>query len=151
MELGYEPAHGVGRMNVGTPPVLALSVLESALEVFEGVPPHDLRSVSLSLTDLFIELVEARLPGVLELLTPREHEHRGSQVSWRHEDAYGIVQALIARGVVGDFRAPDVARFGFAPLYLTHTDVYDAVEHLVQVMAEKEYLDPEYAVRKAVT
>ncbi len=85
------------------------------------------------------------------MVTPREETRRGSQVSLRHPEAYGVVQALIARGVVGDFRTPDVARFGFAPLYVTHTDVYDAVDQLVAVMAGEEYARPEYAVRNAVT
>ena len=110
-----------------------------------------LRAASLSLTDYFIELVDVRLGGALEVVTPREHARRGSQVSLRHPDAYGIVQALIARGVVGDFRTPDVARFGFAPLYVTHADVYDAVDHLVAVMAEEEFRRPEYATRNVVT
>jgi len=151
MRRDYEPAAGVAQMTVGTPPVLALSALEAALEVFDGLSHDDVRDASLSLTDLFIALVEARLPGVLELITPREHAHRGSQVSWRHDQAYGIVQALIGRGVVGDFREPDVARFGFAPIYVTHADVYDAVEHLVQVLAHDEHLDAAYATKDAVT
>jgi kynureninase len=151
MELDYEPVEGVGRLASGTPPILALSALDAALDVFDGVDPADLRATSLSLTDYFIELVDARLPGVFEVLTPREHDRRGSQVSLRHRDAYGIVQALIARGVVGDFRSPDVARFGFAPLYVTHVDVYDAVEHLVAVMEHEEHVRPEYATRNVVT
>ncbi len=151
MQRDFEPAPGVAALQVGTPPVLALSALDAALEVFEAVDPAQLRAGSLSLTDLFIALVEERLPGELELLTPRDHTRRGSQVSWRHAQAYGIVQALIKRGVVGDFREPDVARFGFAPLYVTHTDVYDAVEHLVQVIEHSEHLDPSYAVKNAVT
>lgn len=151
MEIGYEPVEGVGRLASGTPPVLALSALDAALDVFDGVDPADLRGVSLSLTDLFIELVEQRSPGTFELLTPREHGRRGSQVSLRHPAAYGIVQALIARGVIGDFRSPDVARFGFAPLYVTHTDVHDAVEHLVAVVAGREHERPEYLTRNVVT
>ncbi len=151
MELGYEPVKGAGRLASGTPPILALSALDAALDAFDGVDPADLRATSLSLTDFFIALVEERLPGVFELLTPREHARRGSQVSLRHPDAYAIVQALIARKVVGDFRTPDVARFGFAPLYVTHTDVYDAVEHLVAVMQHREFARPEHTVRHAVT
>lgn len=151
MELGYEPVEGIGRLASGTPPILALSALDAALDAFEGVDPGDLRAASLSLTDLFIRLVEDRLPGVFEVLTPREHARRGSQVSLRHPEAYAIVQALIARAVVGDFRTPDVARFGFAPLYVTHADVYDAVDHLVGVMEAAEYDRPEHAVRQAVT
>lgn len=151
MELGYEPVEGIGRLASGTPPILALSALDAALDAFDGVDPADLRATSLSLTDWFIELVDVRLPGVFEVLTPREHARRGSQVSLRHPQAYGVVQALIARKVVGDFRTPDVARFGFAPLYVTHTDVYDAVEHLVAVMEGSEFDRPEYATRNKVT
>ncbi|GAA1921268.1 kynureninase [Nocardioides marmoribigeumensis] len=150
MHRDFEPAPGIQRMVVGTPPVLALSALESALEVFDGVATADLRAASLALTDHLVELVESRVDG-FELITPREHERRGSQVSFRHPDAYGVVQALIARGVVGDFRTPDVARFGVAPLYVRHVDLWDAVEHLVTVMESEEHLDPAYARRLAVT
>jgi kynureninase len=152
MVLEFEPAPGVTRMTVGTPPVLALSALETALEVFDGLAMADLRAASLSLTDLFIALVDERLADSgLEVVAPRDHARRGSQVALRHPDAYGIVQALIARGVVGDFRAPDIVRFGFAPLYVTHVDVYDAVDRLVEVLAHHEHLDPAYAARNAVT
>ena len=150
MHRDYEPAPGIQRMVVGTPPVLALSALEAALEAFDGVAMADLRAASLALTDHLVELVESRVGG-FELITPREHDRRGSQVSFRHPEAYGVVQALIARGVVGDFRTPDVARFGVAPLYVRHVDLYDAVEHLVQVMEGEEHLDPAYARRLAVT
>ena len=130
MARDYEPTEGIGAFASGTPPVLALSALEAALEEFEGVSVADLRARSLALTDLFISLVEERLPGAFELLTPREHDRRGSQVSLRHGSAYGVIQALIARDVVGDFRDPDIARFGFAPLYNTADDVRTAVERL---------------------
>jgi kynureninase len=146
----FEPAAGVTRMTVGTPPVLALTALQTALEVFDGVSMDDLRAESLSLTDLFIDLVDARLPQ-FEVITPRDHDRRGSQVALRHPDAYGVIQALIAREVVGDFRSPDVARFGFAPLYVTHADVYDAVERLVTVMSAEEHLAPTYSSRNPVT
>jgi kynureninase len=151
MELEYAPVRGVGRMASGTPAVLGLSALEVALGAFDEVDLTALRQTSLSLTDLFIDLVDARLADLFEVVTPREHALRGSQVSLRHPDAYGVVQALIARGVVGDFRTPDVARFGFAPLYVSHTDVWDAVDHLVSVMSGGEYDRPEYAVRNLVT
>lgn len=150
MSLEFEPAPGITRMTVGTPPVIALSALEAALEVFDGVDLADLRAASLSLTDYLIELVEARVSG-FELLTPRDHDRRGSQVAFRHPAAYGVVQALIARGVVPDFRAPDVVRLGVAPLYVSHVDVYDAVEHLVALLAHEEHLDPAYARRSTVT
>ena len=150
MARDFEPAPGAQRMVVGTPPVLALSALESALSAFDGVSMTDLRAGSLSLSDLFIELADGRLPD-FEVITPRDHDRRGSQVALRHPEAYGIVQALIARGVVGDFRTPDVLRFGLAPLYVRHVDVHDAVEHLVEVMANGEHRDPSYARRNAVT
>jgi kynureninase len=123
----------------------------AALGVWDGVRMEEVRRTSLSLTDLFIELVEARLPGEFEIVTPREHDRRGSQVSLRHPEAYGIVQALIARGVVGDFRTPDIARFGFTPLYLRHVDVCDAVEQLAAVLGAGEHRDPSYSTRNAVT
>jgi kynureninase len=151
MELDYEPVDGIGRLASGTPPVLALSALDAALDAFHGVEHATLRRVSLSLTDYFIDLVDRRLGSQLEVVTPRDPTRRGSQVSLRHAEAYGVVQALIARRVVGDFRTPDVARFGFAPLYVTHTDVYDAVERLVAVMDDREYERPQYATRNAVT
>ena len=150
MSLDFTPADGVQQMVVGTPPVIALSALEESLTAFEGVAMADLRAASLSLTDLFIDLVDARVPSV-EVVTPREHARRGSQVALRHDEAYGIVQALIARGVVGDFRSPDIARFGFAPLYNTHAEVWDAVDHLVAVLASDEHRAPAYASRLAVT
>jgi kynureninase len=151
MELGYEPVQGVGRLASGTPPILALSALDAALDVFDGVSPAELRATSLSLTDYFIDLVRDRLGDTLAVLTPLDHARRGSQVSLRHPQAYGIVQALIARGVIGDFRTPDVARFGFAPLYVSHQDVYDAVTHLVAVVEGREFERPEYAERNPVT
>ena len=151
MDRSFVPADGITRMASGTPPVLALSALDAALDVFDGVPVEALRETSLSLTDYFIALVDARLGGWFEVVTPRSRALRGSQVSLRHPEAYGVVQALVERGVVGDFRTPDVARFGFAPLYVTHVDVFDAVERLVEVMAHEEHLRPSYATRKAVT
>jgi kynureninase len=151
MSPDYRPRPGIGRLASGTPPVLALASLEAALAVWEGVSMADVRRVSLSLTDLFIRLVEERLPGEFEVVTPREHGRRGSQVSLRHPEAYGVVQALIRRGVIGDFRTPDIARFGFTPLYLRHADVVTAIDRLVEVMAADEHRDPSYAVRNAVT
>ena len=151
MDPHFSPAAGIARMASGTPPVLALSALDAALDVFDGVPVHALREASLSLTDYFVALVDDRLGARLEVVTPRSHALRGSQVSLRHPEAYGVVQALVERGVVGDFRTPDVARFGFAPLYVTHADVFDAVEHLVAVLDGDEHLRPAYATRNAVT
>jgi kynureninase len=151
MERDFTPTHGIGRMASGTPPILPLSALDAALDVFDGVQVDVLREASLSLTDYFIDLVDKRLGATFEVITPRDRERRGSQVSLRHPEAYGVIQALIERGVIGDFRTPDVARFGFAPLYVTHADVYDAVEHLVEVVEREEYSRPEYGVRNPVT
>ena len=150
-ERRYEPAAGVQAFVTSSPSVIAINALDGALDAFDGVTMDEIRAKSLALTDLFIELVEARLPGAFTLVTPREHVRRASQVSLRHEEAYGIIQALIARGVVGDFRAPDVCRFGFTPLYLGFVDVYDAVEHLVAVRERAEHRDAAYATRNPVT
>ena len=151
MERDFDPLPGIAQMASGTHPVLALSALDAALDAFDGVSMSDLRAGSLSLTDLFLSLVADRFGDELPTVTPTEHDRRGSQVSLRHPEAYGIVQALIGRGVIGDFRDPDIARFGFAPLYVRHVDVYDAVEHLAAVLGGHEHLDPSYAQRSAVT
>ncbi|MCW2817227.1 MAG: kynureninase [Marmoricola sp.] len=151
MARDFTPREGVGAFGSGTPPVLALSALEASLEAFDGVSMTDLRARSLELTDAFVAGVDQRLPGVFELATPREHERRGSQVSLRHPSAYGVVQALIARDVVGDFRDPDIARVGFAPLYNTLADVETALDRLEVVMQRVEHADPAYSSRNAVT
>ena len=152
MARDYVAVEGIGSFASGTPPVLALSALEAALEVFDvGRACPSCGRRSLELTDLFMSLVDERLPGVFEIVTPREHERRGSQVSLRHPAAYGVVQALIARDVIGDFRDPDIARFGFAPLYNTTDDVRIAVERLEAVIGNEEYADPAYSSRNAVT
>ena len=149
MDRDYVPAAGVDRMRAGTPPILGLASLDAALDAFEGVDTADLRRKSVALTSSFIELVREHTD--LEVVTPSAPEERGSQVSLRHPQAYGVVQALIARGVVGDFRTPDIARFGFAPLYIRHVDVFDAVAALRTVLDRQEYADPAYVVRAAVT
>ena len=149
MKRDYVPAPGTGRMRAGTPPILALAALDAALDAFDGVDLAELRRKSLSLTTMFIDLVRQQTD--LEVVTPLEPEQRGSQVSLRHPRAYGIVQALIARGVVGDYRTPDIARFGFAPMYVRHVDVWDTVDALCQVLQRHEYADPAYSVRAAVT
>ena len=156
MSVTHEPAPGIGRMASGTPPVLALSALDAALDAFDGISAADLREASLALTDAFIAGVDALAPEFgLELVTPREHARRGSQVSFRHPEAYGIVQALIARGVIGDFRADGervgIARFGFAPLYISPADVRASLAALEAVLRAEEHLDPEYSVRQSVT
>ena len=154
---GYRPASGIARFACGTPPIISLAALECgvdtvlAAEARGGMPT--LREKSLALTELCIELVEGRCGGFgLTLRTPRDPALRGSQVSFSHEDgAYAIMQALISRGVVGDFRAPDVLRFGFAPLYTRYADVWDVVEHLRRVLESGEWRESRFGQRAAVT
>ena len=150
-ELEYAPAAGMQAFVTSSPSILALAVLDGALDVWNRVSIDEVRAKSLVLTDLFIDLVEARLPGHFTLATPREHNRRGSQVSLRHPQSYGVIQAMIERGVIGDFRDPDIARFGFTPLYLRYVDVYDAVERLVEVIESEDHLAPRFAVRHNVT
>jgi kynureninase len=149
-ELGYRPGAGVERMRVGTPPVLALAALETALDVWDMVDMGDLRRRSLELTDRFIAGVEAACPDLV-LATPRDHGRRGSQVSFRFAEGYAAMQALIARGVIGDFRAPDIMRFGFTPLYIGEAEVDRAVAILAEVMDGRQWDRAEYRARAAVT
>jgi kynureninase len=146
----YQAAPGIARTLVGTPPMLSLAALEAALDAFDDVGLEELRAKSISLCELFVALVEARTAG-FSLVSPREPSRRGSQVSLSHPQGYAIVQALIARGVIGDYREPGILRFGFAPLYVRHVDVWDAVEHLVAVLDRGEHEHPEHARRSAVT
>jgi kynureninase len=150
-ELTYESAEGMQAFVTSSPSIVALAALDGALEIWDRTSMHEVRAKSLALTDLFIQLVEERLPGVFEVVTPIEHAKRGSQVALRHPEGYGIIQSLIENGVIGDFRAPDICRFGFTPLYLRFVDVFDAVERLVAVMESGSSRDQRYAVRNAVT
>jgi len=161
----YQPAPGIGRYLCGTQPIINLAVLECGLDTVLAAEPQGgmaaLRAKSLALTDLFIELVAQRCGGYgLGLATPREHAARGSQVCLtRDQGAFAIVQALIARGVIGDFRAgdgeggrhKDILRFGFTPLYIGFADVWHAVEHLLQVLQTGEWQKPEFNQKHAVT
>ncbi|MEW6597432.1 MAG: kynureninase [Pseudomonadota bacterium] len=147
----YQPASGVARMLCGTPSILAMAALEAGLATFDGVDMAQVRAKSAALSELFIALVEAKLPGVFELASPREPALRGSQVSLAHPHGYAIMSALIETGVIGDFRAPDILRFGFTPLYTRYVDVFDAVERLCAVMADRRFEHPRYAERAAVT
>ena len=149
-DLDYRPAAGVGRMRVGTPPVIQMAALEAALEVWEGVDMSALRAASVALQELFIAEVEARVPA-LTLASPRAAAQRGSQVSFAFEHGYAAMQALIARGVIGDFRSPDIMRFGFTPLYLDEGDVRAAVDHMEAVMQDRLWDDPVYRTRAGVT
>ena len=153
----YRPAAGIRRFACGTPPILSLAALECGLEPFDAAERLGgmtaLRRKSMALGQLFIDAVEARCAGHgLALASPRDPAERGSQVSFTHPDGgYAIVQALIARGVIGDFRAPDLLRFGFTPLYTRHVDVWDAVERLAEVLETGAWRRPEFHRRSAVT
>jgi kynureninase len=153
----YRPALGIQRFVCGTPALLAMSALECGVDGFLHAEAHGglpaLRRKSLALSTLFIELVEARCarPG-LTLVTPREPAQRGSQASFAHPTGgYPIMQALIARGVIGDFRAPDLLRFGFTPLYSTFAEVWDAASHLKAVLDSGEWQQARFNQRAAVT
>ena len=149
-DLDYRAGPGIERLRVGTPPVIAMAALDAALDVWEGVNMNDVRAASIALSDLFIRDVEVRCPE-LTLASPRDATRRGSQVSFRHENGYAIMQALIARGVIGDFRAPDMIRFGFTPLYIGETEIRAAVDAIADVMANRRWDAPEYHRRALVT
>jgi kynureninase len=136
----YEPAEGIARARIGTPPMLSLLALEAALTAFDGVDLAELRVKSLSVTGFFIECADALLGDAFSVVTPRSPARRGSQVTLRHPDAYALVQALAARDVIGDMRAPDMLRFGVNALYVSHGDVLRAVRCLRDVVAEAAHL-----------
>ncbi|WP_329063456.1 kynureninase [Amycolatopsis sp. NBC_01480] len=140
----YEPAEGMARARIGTPPVLSMVALEAALDVWEGVDLAAVRAKSLALGDFLISMADGLRQHGLTVVTPREGARRGSQVSLRHEKAYELGQALIARGVVGDFRAPDLLRLGLAPLYLRYVDVWDAMHALSEILASNEHEAPQH-------
>jgi kynureninase len=146
----YRPGLGIERMRVGTPPVLQLAALEAALDIWDAVNLTDLRTASLALTDRFIAGVETACPSLI-LATPRNHDQRGSQVSFRHPEGYAIMQALIARGVIGDFRSPDILRFGFTPLFIGAAEVDAAIAILADVMDKALWDLPQYRTRARVT
>lgn len=148
----YQPAPGITRFLAGTPPILSLAALEVGVDLLLEVDPRALRTKSVQLTEAFVDLVEEHCQSFgFALASPRDADRRGSQISLRHPEGYPIMQALIARGVVGDFRAPDLLRFGFAPLYVRFIDVWDAVQTLRAVMAEAAWDRPELKQRAAVT
>jgi len=149
-DLAYAPGRGIDRMRVGTPPVLQMAALQEAMKVWEGVDMADVRAASIALQEQFIAEVEAQVPQ-LDLASPRDAAMRGSQVSFRFEHGYEAMQALIDRGVIGDFRAPNIMRFGFTPLYLDAGDVSAAVAAISDVMHNALWDDDRYRVRQAVT
>jgi kynureninase len=150
MEPEYRPAGSTERLRVGTPAVLQLSVLDHALNVWEGIDMADIRSAATELSDLFIEQVEKRCPQ-LTLASPRDSTQRGSQVSFAFDQGYAAIQALAASGLIGDFRAPDIMRFGFTPLYIDRRDVLDAADIVEDVIGRELWRNPAYRVRSRVT
>ena len=149
-DLDYRPGPGIERMRVGTPPILQLAALDAALDVWDHADISDVRAKSMELSERLIAGVAKAAPD-LELVSPRNPAHRGSQVSFRHDEGYAIVQALIAHGVIGDFRAPDILRFGITPLYIGEDDIDRAVHEIGRVMHEELWDSPEFKTRAKVT
>ena len=149
-DLDYRSGRGIERMRVGTPPIIAFAALDAALDVWDEVAIDDVRARSMELGELFIAEVEMRCPDLV-LVSPRTAAERGSQVSFRFEHAWPTMQALIDRGVIGDFRAPDVMRFGIAPLYLDAADMVRAAEILAEIVAGRQWDRHRYQERRAVT
>ena len=149
---GFEAASGIQRFLTGTQQVLSLASLDEALNVWEDVSMHDVRKKSIAQTERFIAGVERECDGRgLALLSPRNSEVRGGQVSFEHEEGYRITQALISRGVIGDFRAPNVLRFGFSPLYVSFADIDRAVDILAEIMRSESWKQPQFAAKQTVT
>ncbi len=152
-EPSFRPASGIARALCGTPPILSLAALEVGVDTVLSADLHALRAKSMALGDLFIQIVEEQGgEGLgLTLASPRDASRRGSQVSFQHAEGYPLMQALIARSVIGDFRAPDILRFGFAPLYIRYVDVWDAALALVDVLKSRAWDRPEFKHRATVT
>ena len=150
-EPSFRPAPGIGRTVVGTPPILSLAALEVGVGTVLRADAGALRAKSVGLSTALIELVAQECGTALRLASPRDPALRGSQISFAHEDAYALTQALIARGVIGDFRAPDLIRFGITPLYLRYVDLWTAVSALRDVIESGAWRAPEHACRRAVT
>jgi kynureninase len=148
----YAPAAGMAQYLCGTPAVLSMAALAEGVATFDGIAMSAVCEKSKRLGDLFLRLVAERCgDGGLEIACPRNSEQRGSQVALRHPHGYEIVQALIGQGVIGDFRAPDILRFGFGPLYTGYVDVWDAVDRLARVMVDDTWRDGRFRIRAAVT
>ncbi|MFT4743217.1 MAG: kynureninase [Yoonia sp.] len=146
----YTAGTGIERMRVGTPPVIQMAALDAAMDVWDDVNMDDVRARALALSEILISEVAAKCPD-LRLASPRDGAARGSQVSFHHPEGYAIIQALIAQGVIGDFRAPDIIRFGITPLYLDEGDIHRAVEILADIMANRTWDQDEFKTRAAVT
>ncbi|MDQ8937210.1 kynureninase [Acinetobacter rudis] len=148
----YQPSQGIRRFLCGTQPIVSMRLIECGLDIFLATDMQSIREKSLKMTDLFMQLMQQECSAFnFNLITPEQHHYRGSHVSYRHEHGYAIIQALIARGVIGDYREPEVLRFGITPLYLKFVDIWDAVQHLKEVMMHSEWNNKKYQVRGTVT
>jgi kynureninase len=147
----YSPADGILKFLTGTPSILALAALDAGLATFDDIAMRDLAAKSRALSQLFIDEVEAHCGSDVQLASPRDPVERGSHVVFAHSEGYAVMQALIARGVVGDFRAPDLMRFGFAPLYNRFSDMARAAEILGDILASREWDQPRFRARAKVT
>ncbi len=147
----YRPAPGILSFLTGTPSILALAALEAGLDTFAGIAMRDVAAKAGALSQLFIDQVEARCGSSVRLESPRDPAQRGSHVVFAHPEGYAVMQALIARGVIGDFRAPDLMRFGFAPLYTRFEDAWRAAEILGEILATREWDQPRFRTRAKVT
>ena len=147
----YRPAEGMARFLTGTPSILALAALFVGLSTFDGIPMADLQAKSRKLSQLFVEEVEKRCGSEVTLASPRDPASRGSHVVFAHPNGYAVMQALVARGVIGDFRAPDLMRFGFAPLYNSFAEMVAAAQVLSDILATREWDQPRFHERAKVT
>jgi kynureninase len=147
----YRPAEGILKFLTGTPSIIALAALEAGLATFDGIAMRDLAAKSRSLSQLFVDEVEARCEAEVSLASPRDPAARGSHAVFAHPEGYAVMQALIARGVIGDFRAPDLMRFGFAPLYNSHAEMVRAAEILAEILSSREWDQPRFKQRAKVT
>jgi kynureninase len=147
----YRPARGIARFLTGTPSILALAALDAGLDTFSGIAMRDVEAKARALSQLFVDEAEARCGSEVHLASPREPAERGSHVSFAHPEGHAVMQALIARGVIGDFRAPDLMRFGFAPLYNSFEEIWRAAGHLGDILAAREWDQPRFHARQKVT
>jgi kynureninase len=147
----YRPAKGILKFLTGTPSILALAALDAGLTTFDGIAMRDVEAKSRALSQLFVDEVEGRCGNAVRLASPRDPAERGSHVVFAHPEGYAVMQALIARGVIGDFRAPDLMRFGFAPLYNSHAEMVRAAEILKEILAAREWDQPRFKTRSKVT
>jgi len=147
----YRPAGGIGRFLTGTPSIIALAALDAGLDTFEGVAMSAIEAKSQALLKLFVNEVETRCGDEVRLFGPTDLALRGSHVCFAHPEGYAVMQALIARGIVGDFRAPDLMRFGFTPLYTSFEETWLAADALADILSTREWDQPRFRERRKVT